>query len=69
MQEYIERTKFLLFSVSQIGTVNLKINNWVRVGFCLPHKVHNINSEMVVKVLYCKMRTLKSDFKLIVSSN
>jgi hypothetical protein len=30
--------------------VNLKINNWVRVGFCLPHKVHSINSEMIVKV-------------------
>ncbi|XP_028395265.1 GATOR complex protein NPRL3-like isoform X2 [Dendronephthya gigantea] len=36
-------------SVSQNGTVNLEINNWVRVGFCLPHKVHNINSEMIVK--------------------
>ena len=36
-------------SVSQSGMVNLKINNWVRVGFCLPHKVHNINSEMIVK--------------------
>ncbi|XP_046845684.1 GATOR complex protein NPRL3-like isoform X2 [Xenia sp. Carnegie-2017] len=43
-------------SVSETGMVDLKMNNWVRVGFCLPQKVHNFNSEFVIKpeaVLAC----------------
>ena len=47
--------------------VNLKINNWVRVGFCLPHKVHNINSEIMVKVLYCPIMELLQLLKSVVN--
>ncbi|VVC28910.1 Hypothetical protein CINCED_3A017105 [Cinara cedri] len=27
--------------VTTTGVVNLKVNNWIEVSFCLPHKVHN----------------------------
>ena len=28
--------------VCQTGFVKLKINNWVQVSFCLPHKIHTL---------------------------
>lgn len=30
-------------SLCATGSVRLKINGWVNVSFCLPHKVHNLN--------------------------
>ena len=31
------------FSLCSAGSVRLKINGWVNISFCLPHKVHNLN--------------------------
>ena len=33
----------VLYSLCATGSVRLKINGWVNVSFCLPHKVHNLN--------------------------
>jgi len=36
------------------GSVQLKINGWVNVSFCLPHKVHNLNmGKILIKVRFC----------------
>ncbi|KAL9957123.1 hypothetical protein ACROYT_G038725 [Oculina patagonica] len=34
-------------SLCATGSVRLKINGWVNVSFCLPHKVHNLNQGTV----------------------
>ena len=34
--------KRVFVSLSTTGIVDLKINNWVSVSFCLPHKVHRL---------------------------
>ncbi|XP_031548535.1 GATOR complex protein NPRL3-like [Actinia tenebrosa] len=34
-------------SLCESGVVQLKVNGWVNVSFCLPHKVHNLNQGML----------------------
>lgn len=37
----------LYYSLCESGVVQLKVNGWVNVSFCLPHKVHNLNQGML----------------------
>ncbi|KAK3717342.1 hypothetical protein QZH41_011574 [Actinostola sp. cb2023] len=34
-------------SLCESGVVQLMVNGWVNVSFCLPHKVHNLNEGML----------------------
>ena len=45
------------FSLCATGSVRLKINGWVNVSFCLPHKVHNLNQGSIhIKVSFLQRR-------------
>lgn len=37
--------KSLFEDVSTNGLIKLKVNDWVEVSFCLPHKVHHFHRE------------------------
>lgn len=47
----------VFFSLCATGSVRLKINGWVNVSFCLPHKVHNLNQGSIhIKVSFLQRR-------------
>ena len=48
----------VFFSLCATGSVRLKINGWVNVSFCLPHKVHNLNQGSIhIKVSFLQSRS------------